>query len=163
MQVRVWNDNDHPHSEKYKGDKLEIAPHGYIEMDQDEANQFLGQYTPIVRRGDGTPDPRFFKRLRIECLGKKAATPPNPLMFHATGQIAKSIEELKELQGHYRHLMIKEDGDEKLDGLAKENEDLKARLERLESLLAGSEKVKAKRAKREQASEVSEDQEQVKD
>lgn len=96
-KVKVWNDNDHVHQEDYKGDRIVIQPHGYVEMDWEEGIQFQGQFTPIKFLADGiAPDPRCYKMIRVD-----APTEPifrdNSNIVHATGQRAASASELVDL------------------------------------------------------------------
>lgn len=65
MMVKVYNDNVHPYSEKFKDQKLEIPPHEFIEMEYEEAVQFLGTYSPIKVDADENPIPQCYKMLRI--------------------------------------------------------------------------------------------------
>lgn len=120
---KVWNDNAYLYEEKFKGEQIVIEPRGYVEMDLDEAHQFLGTFKPIVKRGDGTADPRCFKMLRID--SPKVEAQPNPLMCHANGAIAGSQEELAKMIVGFSHLAIKDKAEEKL---AAENAELRAEL-----------------------------------
>ena len=70
--VRVWNRNTYPYSEKFRGKEYSIPAGKCIEMSYDEAVLFLGSFTPIVRKGDGTCDPRSFKKLEIDPEDKAA-------------------------------------------------------------------------------------------
>ena len=67
MIVRVYNDNVHPYSEKYKGRQITIPSKGYIEMDLNEAHHFLGTNPGIANRdASGLQSPETYKKLRIE-------------------------------------------------------------------------------------------------
>lgn len=139
MLVKVWNDNDYPHKEKLKGDLIEIPAHEFVTLEDDDAHLFLGQYTSPVKKGDGTFDERFFKKLRIEFPEKKKVS-VDPLMFHATGQVASSPEELKELQKQFSHLLYKDEKleaakSDKLTALEAENKALAERLKALEAMV----------------------------
>jgi hypothetical protein len=65
-RIKVWNDNVYAYEEKFKGDMIRIEPKTYVEMDYDEAILFKGTFAPIKRRGDGTFDPRSFKKIRLD-------------------------------------------------------------------------------------------------
>ncbi len=83
--VKVWNDNAYPHKEYFKGAMVEIAAGDYVEMDYTEACEFKGQFTSPKFDGSGKPDPRFFKKIRVE----KPLEPifkDDPNVMHATGQ-----------------------------------------------------------------------------
>lgn len=64
--VRVWNDSQYDHSEKFKGKTIQIAAGGFLEMEADDAVLFKSQFTPIIKDKHGQSDPRFHKRIRIE-------------------------------------------------------------------------------------------------
>jgi len=53
MQVRVWNKDHRDHVEMFKGDQVTVPGRGFILLDLSEANQFLGQFTPIKKDGHG--------------------------------------------------------------------------------------------------------------
>lgn len=141
--AKVWNDNDHPHTEKYKGNMIEIPPHKYIEMDRDEALQFQGQFTMPKKLGSGVPDPRYFKMIRVEG-GEDIAASYNQLTNPVTGQICKNQEELDAQLKQYRHLHV---ADEKASGeiekLRQELQEAKQAINELRgSIDAGSSKTK---------------------
>lgn len=64
--VRVYNDNKHEHTEKFKGSTISIPPGGYVEMTRDDAVLFRGQFKPMMRNKGGKEDPRGFKMIRID-------------------------------------------------------------------------------------------------
>jgi len=66
MKVKVWNDNEHPYTEKYRGDQVTIAAKKYVEMELEDAIMFMGQCSPRVLNADGRDDPKGFKKLRRE-------------------------------------------------------------------------------------------------
>lgn len=66
FNVKLYNDNDLDHKERYKGAQIIIKAHDYIEMDYDEARQFMGQYFPYIKTKGGTQDPKSYKMLRID-------------------------------------------------------------------------------------------------
>lgn len=65
-KVKVWNDNVHPHKETFKGDPISIKAGGFIVMEEDEAYDFRGRFTPPVLGVDGDHRPEGFKMIRIE-------------------------------------------------------------------------------------------------
>ena len=64
--VKVWNDNEYPYKESFKGMDINIAAHEYMEMEEDDANLFRGTMCTIIRTADGLFDPRCYKMIRIE-------------------------------------------------------------------------------------------------
>ncbi len=62
--AKVWNDHNKEHVEKFKGDEIRIPANGYIEMPWQEAIQFRGQYSPIIR--DGLGNDLKPKKIRLE-------------------------------------------------------------------------------------------------
>jgi hypothetical protein len=71
--VRVWNDNVHPYSENFQGQKIHIDSKSFIVMDQEKAEQFRCTYNGVKRDKHDQPDPRYFKMIRIE-YGEVKAT-----------------------------------------------------------------------------------------
>lgn len=106
-KVKVWNDNVHPHKEKFKDEWLEIAPGESIEMDFEDALEFKGQFTPMIIRADGTHDPKGYKKIRVE----RPATPifkDDSLICHADGQRAATKDDLRAMLSQYGHLQVKD-------------------------------------------------------
>jgi hypothetical protein len=75
MQVKVWNRNTHPFKQDWNGQSISIAAKGFILMEEGEAHEFLGSYSPVIRDGGGQPDPRFKKDLIIEKISEKKEGP----------------------------------------------------------------------------------------
>lgn len=132
--AQVWNDNVHPHTETFKEKVFSIPPRSFIEMDYDEAVEFKCQFTPIKTDGEKNPLPESFKMIRVVAITKPEPT-RLPLMCHATGKMASSVEELAKMNAeHYGTL--DEDSRKSLDEAAAvkaENAELKARLAALET------------------------------
>lgn len=80
-QVHVINENSHPYKEKFNDRLIEIGAGERITMDSDEARRFLGKCNGVLKDGDGQPDPRGFKRLRIEALAGQSAPAPEAEVF----------------------------------------------------------------------------------
>lgn len=95
---RVWNDNDFEYREKFKDKEIVIPSRKCIEMEHMEAVEFLGVFQPIVRDYDGQPDPKFFKKLRIEKTSKAVPQVAKAieLVCQACGFTAKNSKELDE-------------------------------------------------------------------
>jgi hypothetical protein len=68
--VKVKNLNVHPFSQKFKGVDIRLAAHGSsgdaIDMDYEEAVEFLGTFYPFKLDNKGNHDPKFFKMLKID-------------------------------------------------------------------------------------------------
>jgi hypothetical protein len=71
MDVKVWNDNEYPFTQAFKGVDVSIAPKQFIKMERGEAVDFLGLFSSIVRDADGAPHPKSYKKLRIEEIASK--------------------------------------------------------------------------------------------
>lgn len=65
-QVKVWNDNVHPHKETFKGDLIVIPAKEFVYMDESDAHDFRGQYYPMVKNADGQQVPESYKMIRVE-------------------------------------------------------------------------------------------------
>lgn len=100
MKVRVWNDNTHPHTEMFKGDKIHIPAGKYVEMEFYEAHEFRGQYTPILRDFDGNPVESSYKKIRIEKIegatAKDEGQPEGKVSCQACGKGFLSSKDLEE-------------------------------------------------------------------
>lgn len=68
MKVKVVNKNVHPYKEKFKGEEYAIPAGAYIEMEKEDAIQFLGTFNGVMLDAGGQADPRSFKKLFIEEL-----------------------------------------------------------------------------------------------
>lgn len=69
--VKVRNMNQYPFEQKHKnGTMVSLAAHGkpgdFVEMDEEDAVVFLGQFKPFKMDNKGNHDPRHFKMLKIE-------------------------------------------------------------------------------------------------
>jgi hypothetical protein len=141
----MWNDNDYLYEEKFKGEQYVIEPHGFIEMDLDDAHMMLGTYKPIVKNGQGIDDPRYFKMLRIESDQEPLAMRENPLLCHANGQVQPNAEALMATLAKFAHLKASDPEAEKAakaevdsmrDELAKNREELAEMKAMISKLLA---------------------------
>ncbi len=98
--VRVWNDNVFPFRQLFRDKEIYIGPKKFIEMEETEAYEFRGAYSPIIRDGDGQPTPESFKMIRIEKTDKTAHKPmvaANETVCQACG---KQFPNKKELDNH---------------------------------------------------------------
>lgn len=127
--VKVWNDHEFEHVEKFKNQTIKIPAGGHVEMDYIDAIDFKGQFFGMKMRGPNDPDPRYFKKIRVE-EPAEAVVKPDPNMNHVTGRAAATREELlgalRELASSHSDLAVKEP---ELDrSLADENAKLRAEL-----------------------------------
>lgn len=115
MEVKVWNDNVHIYKENFLDKSIVIEPGQFVLMDEDEATRFIGTMPPqgILADADGNPDPRGFKRLRIQKLNEvekqmsvKGIKDPN-LVCHMCKYVAASVGDLDEhaLANHMNELI----------------------------------------------------------
>lgn len=65
-KVRVWNDNTHAFTQKFRGETVKIPSKKYVLMEYDDASTFVGEYYPMELDADGVQDPRSYKMLRID-------------------------------------------------------------------------------------------------
>lgn len=96
MKVKVWNDNIFPHRERFKGEFIDIPAKAFVEMEEDDAIMFRGQFSSIVTDADGRPKQESFKMIRIEKPeGVKEKTVQNdPNKCFACGKILSNQGEL---------------------------------------------------------------------
>src|SRR5436190_604337 len=79
--ARVHNDNVHPFSQEFKGNRINIPAGGFIEMEIEEAIEFKGEYFPMKKNKDGGQDPRSYKKIRVVNPGEYSVAPKfiNPM------------------------------------------------------------------------------------
>lgn len=92
-QVKVWNDHDREHVEKFKNQEIRIPSGGHILMDYIDAKDFQGQFFGMRMLGPNNPDPKCFKKIRVEEPAEPVVK-EDPNMFHATGKPASSPQEV---------------------------------------------------------------------
>jgi hypothetical protein len=74
MEVKVWNDNVHPFSQKWQDKVIKIPAKGFITMEADEAHDFKCSFAPVKFDADGNPTPETYKMIRVEYPTKKVTT-----------------------------------------------------------------------------------------
>ena len=94
MKIKVWNDNVHPYSETFRGNKISIAAKGFVELEYDDAVAFHGSFAPIQVDADGNPVPEGYKMLRMEEPAVGVEVKANPLMCQACRYLATSKQDL---------------------------------------------------------------------
>lgn len=112
MRVRVYNDNTYVYREKFKGEMIVIEPGKFVSMEDDDAVLFLGTFISPRVKGDNVPDPRGFKRLRIdkntqEVAAARPVDQVSALKCQKCGYSATSPTDLSEhaLLAHERDLL----------------------------------------------------------
>lgn len=96
QMVHVVNDNKYPFSQVFKGRKIEIPAGKYIEMDDAEAEEFLGLFSPIKKDANDQPDPRSYKMLRkVKKVFTKPAEDALGYKCNACGKDCTSDADLK--------------------------------------------------------------------
>src|SRR5947208_2212525 len=91
--AKVWNDNELPFEQNFKGDMIRIAPKSFIEMEYEEAHSFAGSPSAMRFDGMGQQTKESYKMIRVE--GKPTAT--NEVLAykcHADGSLHPSAEAL---------------------------------------------------------------------
>lgn len=71
--VKVWNRNKFDYSEIYNGKMVEIKAHGFVEMEYEQANRFMGKISPIKKDKHGIPLPSSYKKLEMDPEDKRKA------------------------------------------------------------------------------------------
>lgn len=107
--VKIYNRNQYDYQEKYRDKMVMIPSGGFIEMDYEEANRFLGKMPEFKRLKDGQQDPRSYKwlemdkddRRRVEMALRNEADEKSKKVFvcHAC---KKEFEDKKELLKHVK-------------------------------------------------------------
>lgn len=141
-RVKVWNNNDHPHIERFKGKELTIGPHESIDMEYEEAKEFAAQFTMPVKLGNGTFDPRSYKMIVVE-------EPDEPIfkdegnVCHANGQKAATPQELAAIIAQFSHMQAKDPEAERAVAAAQNDRvaNLEAQVAELKAMLERKSKV----------------------
>jgi hypothetical protein len=106
--VKVWNDNHLPFVQDFRGDRIDIPAKGFVEMEYDDANSFLGKPFPMQFDGMGQPKPEGFKQLRIEG-GPKFQDTQIAYKCHIDGSLHGSKEELEKYELQFKHRIAQDD------------------------------------------------------
>lgn len=111
MKVQVWNDNTHKYKETFKGDLIEIPAGGFIHMEEDDAHQFKGTFSPPVLDYDGNHTPAGYKMIRIVKSDQAAPEPKaevDPLKCIVCGYKASSKADLAEHMKTHEHNKVED-------------------------------------------------------
>ena len=68
-QVKVWNDNDYPYRENFKGTVIEIPPKKFIEMDYEDAIEFKSSFPNLIAPdfdSAGNQKKTSYKMIRVD-------------------------------------------------------------------------------------------------
>lgn len=99
MKVKVWNDNELDHTEKFRGSVVHVPSRGFIEMEESDAKEFRTQFFPPIRSEvsiDGI-DPKSRKMIRIEYPGgaRPIAKAEPELRSPLTGEVFANEKDYK--------------------------------------------------------------------
>ena len=110
-KVKVWNDNEHPFHQNFKGYDVDIPAHKHIMMEYGEAILFRGAYMPIQYDAMGSPTPQSYKMIRVEVPDKE---PPRQqrieLLCQACGYEGLSQWDLEgHIKANHGQIQMKDD------------------------------------------------------
>lgn len=97
MKVKVWNDNQFDHEEKFRDQEIKIKAGGYIFMDYEEARMFQRQFRAPVLDHDDKPKPEGFKMIRID-----KPTVAQSIATYICNRDGKKFHSQKELNDHIK-------------------------------------------------------------
>ena len=63
--VKVFNDNDIPYEEEFKGEMIKIGAGKYVVMDREKATLFKGTMIPIKVDAGGRQKKESYKKIRL--------------------------------------------------------------------------------------------------
>lgn len=115
MQVKVWNDNIYDYTEEFRDQTIKIPAGKYILMEEGEAKLFKGSFNSPILDHDDMPDPRGYKKIRIERDGaiadlQEEAEVSKVYVCQADGSEFTSKEELDEyVKDNFAHLIVKDE------------------------------------------------------
>lgn len=148
--VKVWNDNIYPFKQQMKGVVYEVPAGGSIEMEYEEAVDFVGMFSPMPPEDYAGDHREFHKMLRYDAPPPTAVFKDDGLTNHLTGQKASSPEELAAALAQVRHLLVKDaDAERAAPPKADVVADLQRQVAELAALVKGQEKRGPGRPKKE--------------
>lgn len=104
--VKIRNLNVHPFEQKYQGKMVHFGAKGssddYVEMDEEEAVVFLGQFSPFKLDNKGQHDPKYFKMLKIERDPKAPVKDAAAVVGHDCPACKEQTSSWLELEAHMR-------------------------------------------------------------
>lgn len=96
--VRVINQNVHPFTQEFRGEKISLAAKGkgknFIDMEHDDAILFVGQFSPVKMDYDNKPLPESYKMLDIVPLDGQPEEMEEKFICQQCRQEFSSQEEL---------------------------------------------------------------------
>jgi hypothetical protein len=119
--VKIYNRNEHDYVEKFQGKELFIKAKGFIKMDYEEANRFMGQLPQFKRMKDGHQDPVSYKwlemdkddRRRVE-LGLRNESEEKAKKVFVCHACGKEFDDKKTLLKHakeHESMLVKDESD----------------------------------------------------
>lgn len=112
-KVKVWNDHTKTHVENFKGDEITIPAKGFHVMEEPDAVAFLGQYTPVVRDGQGRDLKP--KMLRLEVFQGEAAEVKKEIKCQACARVFETGTELDaHIASEHQSVMVDEEARKKI-------------------------------------------------
>lgn len=75
MLVRVWNDNQFDHTEKFRGETITVKAGDFIEMEREDAVLFKSAFYPPKFNKGGVQERESMKIIRIEPIKDKVQAP----------------------------------------------------------------------------------------
>lgn len=137
--VRVWNDNDYPFRQKFKGEDVAIPAKKFVMMDEEDAISFRGKYSPPILDGAANALPHSYKKIRIEHTSNPDVKEAGKFVCHADGTEFDSQEALD--------AYVKENHADKLGKAEKaDNADSPATLEGYDDVSTGVSKTRGRRS-----------------
>lgn len=141
-KVKVWNDNVFEHTEKFKGAMITVPAGGSVEMDHEEAYEFVARYT-------GLPEPdfqgdirRFHKKLRVEAGAHLVEVPK--YVNQVTGKVYQTQAELDASLSVFKDRAVRDEDAERAaparDLVAEKDAEIAALQARLAALEGNGEK-----------------------
>ena len=121
--VRVYNDGNFDHEEKFRGDLVRIKSRDFIVMDYGDAVLFKGQFFPPKFDKGGLQTEKSYKRIRLDEIPaekevKTVSVDSEKTLEHicqACGFKAKSLAGLKgHIRANHKDQMIDEDARDSL-------------------------------------------------
>lgn len=100
-KVKVWNDNNHPFEQRFKGEIIKIEANSFVEMNWDDAVQFKSYPSPMKFNGMGMQDPTSFKMIRID---GKAVTPEERVVAYRCQKDGSLHHSKEALEAHIASL-----------------------------------------------------------
>ena len=138
MMVKVWNDNIHDFKQKFRDDVIFIPAKGFVELEEDDAHNFVCQYSPPVVDASGNQKTESYTILVIERDGTENKLKLDPFTCQACNYKGVNKKDLsvhiEARIGDGKHMKVEDAAttlsiDEQIEGLSPDA------LEKLRNLL----------------------------